>query len=187
MKKVFVIGIIIFLLWIVTADAAEGPKNGKLKNAAKAPPNDEEMKEAFEQLIKAYGRPIAESVERIYRLETANFRSGQFRNTYGAGMEATKKSGNKFPYGWKSLTALWSDSDLKPVGTWSAVENSTTLAQSAGVKHYIKFPSLYAGLAAVAEIMKRRGNDPGKWFSLSGSADYKKLADSITPKIVNSI
>jgi len=59
--------------------------------------NDEdELEAALKVVVQLYGRPYAEKVEQLLRLETAHFSSEQWKQGHTAGMEATTKT---FPFG----------------------------------------------------------------------------------------
>lgn len=113
----------------------------------------------FPLIEDQFGKAIAQNAERIYRLETRNFNSGQYKAGRSAGMEATN---TQFPYGWGSLRNLWmANPKLKPIGIDSWEEDSGGRQNI----DFIKFPNLYAGAVALAQVLKDRGNVPGSWFS----------------------
>jgi hypothetical protein len=142
--------------------------------------SDAKLRQAFAQLVREYGKPIAQNAERIARLETGNFKSGGYKSTGAAGMVAAAEG---FPYGWGSLSNFWNTKPgLKPIGV---------------VRGYVKrenkiFPYLAfgqdsqgrpGGLWTLAEILKNRGNDPGKYVSLTNTAAqdaYKQRLAAIT-------
>lgn len=116
--------------------------------------------EAIRAAKQVYGVNEAAILEKILRLETAHFKSEQFKKTGSGGMEigAGKKS---FPYGWTSPLSLWnSNPNLKPIGTLTTPENKTGI-----VKTFIIFPSVKAAAFTMAEVLKRRGWNAGSWFS----------------------
>ncbi len=113
------------------------------------------LQAAFGAIEREYGRAIARNVERIYRLETAHFKSGQYQYSGSAGMVATRQA---FPYGWKSLETFWiARPDLAPLG-------SVSWCVRGKVYRYLVYPG-FAGFVALAEIMKKRNNNPGTWYS----------------------
>lgn len=128
-------------------------------------PSEVEIKNAFTKLAENYGLPIAKAVEKIFRLETRHFASSQFRVAFSAGM---LKFGSVFPYGWGRQLKLWTlYPELAPDGTYTIYVKvlpdgrgviSSTPKEGYKKYVYLTFPSIYAGLAAVAENIKSRGN-----------------------------
>lgn len=151
--------------------------------------SEQDIKKALSDVFNQYGEDIALTVEAIYRNETKHFKSGNFQITLGAGMEDSSKN-DAFPYGWASLKDFWlNNPDFAPIGIHKQVENDSGLAKSKGSKDFLKFKTITAGMFAVAEIMKKRGNISGKWFStepkkIKAYSDY--IAKIRTP-FVNSI
>ncbi len=114
---------------------------------------------ALKKAEKIYGTDAAALLERVYRWETAHFKSGQFKNTGSAGMEIG--SSKTYPYGWTTPKKLWEDNPkYKPVGTYTTPENQTGI-----VKTFIKFPSVEAAVLTLAEVLKKRGWNAGTWYS----------------------
>lgn len=122
------------------------------------------LKFVFDKLKTSVHPDILRNAEKIYRLETDNFRSYLFLSTHGAGMEATKI---KFPYGWTSLKNFWlKNPDYKPIGLEVRKENvQKDVKGSGGYKTFIKFASFEAGLFTLCQILANNGNDVGKYFS----------------------
>lgn len=125
----------------------------------------------------------AEKLEQQYRLETAHFKSGQFKKTYSAGME---KFGNSFPYGWNSLNNyFWKEHrDLKPCGYHTMPENKTGISKS-----YLKFPSLYAAMATMLHNARMKGGNFAAWYSNNKDSQkrYFDKLNSIIPRITRTI
>ena len=122
----------------------------------------------FEKIIKdvekEYGTAIAQNVEKIYRLETANFTSGQFLATHSPGMMAF---GTSFPYGWNTINnVVWSKNpDYKPSGISYHKENPGLSGAGGGEKAFIKFPNLKAAVFTLAGFLNHYGNNAGRWYS----------------------
>ena len=118
------------------------------------------FKRNLKSIMKKYGKAIAINVEKIYRLETNHFKSGQFKNTFSPGMESF---GKKYPYGWNTMARVfWDDNILyRPVGFYKGKENQTGLT-----KTFLKFPNLKAAMFTLAAFLEHYGNNPGRWFSL---------------------
>jgi len=145
-------------------------------NAAGTGQSEAELKNAFKTALNYYPLEIVVNAERIFRHETAHFKSGNFRKTNGAGFEAVRDT---LPYGWSSLKEFWTDSPHQPTGIMQQAENTT-----GKMKKFIVFPSVLAGILAVCEILKLRGNDTGSYFSKSPVlADmYARKIAQINPK-----
>lgn len=128
-------------------------KNGDRKN---------DKAYVFGQVAKRFGKPIARSVEKIYRLETGHFKKG-FDGVYGAGMHPVT---TRFPYGWTSLQNFWlSNPEFKPSGIVKKTEGKGLAGDGGGVKSYLQFPNFLAGAMTVAKRMQIVGNNPGAWYS----------------------
>lgn len=142
--------------------------------------DDAKLRQAFRQLIAEYGKPIAQNAERIARLETGNFKSGGYKSTGAAGMVAAAEG---YPYGWGSLGNFWSSKPgLKPVGVvrWYVKRDNKIYPYLAFGQDAQGRPG---GLWTLAEILKLRGNDPGKYVSLTNTAAqdaYKQRLAAIT-------
>jgi len=161
-----------------TADSS-GTRDVDEADAAAAPNESVEIditpdmiKGAKDFVISEYGNAIADNVDKIFRLETRHYQSKQVRRSLSAGM---LKFGSTFPYGWSSLVPLWTKYPaFAPIG-------STTFTVSGKQYTYLRFSSLTAGFMAVAEIMKIRGNNPGRWNSTKPEeiAEYNRRINRI--------
>jgi hypothetical protein len=134
----------------------------------------------FPLIEDQFGKSIAKNTERIYRLETRNFTSGQYMAGRSAGMEATQDA---FPYGWSSLKNMWmANPNLKPIGLdlWESDSGGRPDV------NFIVFPNLYAGAVALAQTLKNRGNKPGSWFSKDPQqqASYERVLSNYQAKYV---
>lgn len=56
--------------------------------------------EGYAWVRRKYGDEFAQNIERAVRHETAHHTSGQWLRTGSAGMEASPRTNDKFPYGW---------------------------------------------------------------------------------------
>lgn len=116
------------------------------------------IKASIQSVKNRYGIETARWVERIYRLETRNFKSGQFIQTGSAGME---KHSNSYPYGWTTPAILWDERpDFRPVGFIKMNENGTGIG-----KEFLIFPSVEAAMLSLGEYVKKYG--PGRWYSIN--------------------
>lgn len=146
--------------------------------------NDKEY--VFKQVAKRFGFPIARSVEKIYRLETGNFKKG-FQDVYGAGMQPAK---DRFPYGWISLRDFWvNNPSYRPVGIVSKRAGGGIYGTDTGMHRFLRFPNFLAGAMTVAKRIQIKGNNPGAWFSNDPTHQmtYNNAIDKINSKIVDSI
>ena len=57
---------------------------------------DEEIKSALQKVKDTFGLNVAIQIEKVFRNETAHFKSQGFLNSFSAGMEATIAI---YPYG----------------------------------------------------------------------------------------
>lgn len=136
----------------------------KITNAKDLPMfTAENAKEAVIFIQKKYGQQMAELIEKIMRLETGNFTSGQYKSTGSAGMEEGK---------WKDLpehsTAVFYDKQAKKDKTfivWESVEDFADYLAQYIIRYKGKFE---------------------RWNSLDPiiAAEYKRRVNTITPKFV---
>lgn len=133
----------------------------------------------LQRLLKVFSPEIVKNVERIYRLETAHFKSGQFKGTYSPGMEAF---GEQYPYGWKTMNRdFWSQfPQYKPIGKKSFTEGGTGKK-----KEFLIFPTLFAAMITLADFLERHNNNPGRWYSLNKEAQtrYNKNIYNVSAKL----
>lgn len=143
-------------------------------------PSDQEIKKVLNIITSVYGKSIAENVERIYRLETANFKSEQFLKSYSAGMMAFS---DYYPYGWTTLGKEYWNKFNKPVGVVSVGENPGLSGTGGGVKKFVKFASLDDAMLTLAYFLKTHNNNPGRWYSKNPEDQYtyNKTIENINP------
>lgn len=111
-------------------------------------------------------------IEQMYRLESNNFKSLQYKFTGSPGMES---HGENFPYGWTSLKNLWTTRpDLKPVGKKTFMENGTLIP-----KKFLVFPSVNAGIESLASYLTIY--PAGRWYSTDPikQAEYENKLSKI--------
>jgi len=130
-------------------------------------------------VISAYGKSIAQSVERIYRMETAHFKSVQFSKTGTPGMESHGVPPN---YGWYAPFFLQHPT-YTPLGTYVMNEN-----QTGKQKTFIVMPSVEAAMMFLADYIKRYGN-PARWYSreLAAQERYTNSLNAIVPRHTNNL
>lgn len=181
-KYIIVAAITIVLLYFgFKKISKKNVKETEIKVLKKMKPTEDQIKTAFKQLSKVYSKEILQNVERIYRLETANFSSGGFLYTFGAGMEVG--GGNrKFPYGWYSLQSFWEkNTHIAPITTFAMNEN-----QTGKKKVFLVFPSLLAGMNTLAQLLTIRHNDAASWYATvePEKSLYKKKLDGFVTRYV---
>lgn len=127
-------------------------------------PTETEIKSVLREIKQVYGDEMAKNVERIYRLETAHFTSGQFKKSGSPGM---LKHSDKFPYGWTTpYNNLWKDNpDYAPVGEVSFMVNNKKYT-------YLVFPNFKSAAFTLASYLDKY--PPGRWYSTvpSQQAEY---------------
>jgi hypothetical protein len=171
MKPVYIIVILIVIFLLISnigkSETTNPPE--QLKTVS-----DSQIKSALKTIRDSFGTDIARQVEQVYRFETAHFTSKQFRQTFSAGMVATKKD---YPYGWSSYQTLWDNNPvIAPVGLSSVFKSGGKEYQ------YVAFPDIYAGMVVLASYIKKNGVQ--KWGGYEG---YQNDISKITPSITNSL
>jgi len=172
-EKVVLIGGIALILSVtawggnVLLKKANSGGNNVSKN-----PDDNSPQFVFGSNPDKFSSEIINAAERIYRVESSNFSSSIYKNTFSAGMVATASA---IPYGWDSLASLFSSGSNKPTG----------LFQSTNGKQYIKFPTLRAGVFALCVKLQDYENSHYKadfWNNgATGSATYLSALNAILP------
>jgi hypothetical protein len=138
---------------------------------------------AIRKLGKKYPTDILKNIERIYRLESAHFKSGQFKGTNSPGMESF---GASYPWGWKTLARIfWNENrEFAPIGKKVYTEGKTGFK-----KTFLVFPSMYAAVYTLAAFLTYYNNNPGRWFSTNEDSQnkYNRVIYSIRPTIVDKL
>lgn len=148
--------------------------------------NLDQIKQAFLDVAHVYGTTRAQTCERIYRLETANFTSMQFKRTYTAGMLAFGNQTNdifKFPYGWSTFQPLWQNKSvlykslifLPPNGYWATKIGGQNYV-------YLSFPTFGSALMCLAGYLQKY--PAGRWNTTdaAGQAAYEAKLLKIKPQ-----
>jgi len=113
--------------------------------------------DVIKKAASSYSIDIVRNAEKMYRLESNIYRSGQFNSDYSAGQEAFK---NTFPYGWTSLSEFWiSNPQYAPIG----LDSSRLDAQTGKGVTFIKFANFEAGFFTLCETLKIRNNNVASW------------------------
>lgn len=136
------------------------------------------MKSGLSRVVLDYGMDVARNVERIYRLETANYTSGQFHATNTPGMHAFTAS---FPFGWSLAQDGLSASDFHP--TISMDENA------GGTFQWVVFKTLAQAVHYVGFFLNKYGNNPGRWKSTEPGpqASYRAAVAALPTPICDYI
>lgn len=157
MKKFIIIGAIVILLPLIIG-------GGKMVY------DEMTLKDAFDEAKKRYPDNVVKMAEKLFRWETAHFKSGQFKKTYSPGME---KHGNVYPWGWASMKPFWDANNwAKPVG-WVAMHENAGAQADAEIDYFAKFPSFKAALFSVCEYIEKYG--AGRWYSTNAESQASYL------------
>jgi hypothetical protein len=191
MKKLFYILLIIVVLYIfyviyeltkkrkVTIEntIGQGPKTITLNHPDSNYSNidDDTYRALFVDISKIFSKEIAELVEKIYRLETAHFKSEQYINTGSAGMLSF---GSVYPYGWYKMLPFWLANPQ-----WAPTGVGYTFKKGNETFEYLKFPN-FGGFYTLAYFLS--SNRPGKWNSIDPEKqkEYEQKLEKIQTKYV---
>lgn len=143
-------------------------------NPAPPPPATEaQIVDALGAIIRADGSPaIARLVEKVYRLETGNFKSALFRATNAAGMKAVKKS---FPFGWAARGTVASD--------YGPTVRMTDTGEGVAAD-WVVFRSLPVAMGYLAQYIRDYKGNAARWNGTDPArqaAYTAKLAKIATP------
>lgn len=177
MKYVITGAIALVLLLLVRkmfakpAAASGGGSTGRV-----VPPTEADIRESLQGIASTFGVDIARNVERIYRLETRGFDSGQFRATNTAGMEATKDT---FPFGWSPRGTT--PDYFAPLVTMP--ENATGVPTK-----FVAFIYFNDAARYLAQFLQDYGNNAGRWKSTEPAlqAAYRQALAAIPTPFVDS-
>lgn len=140
--------------------------------------NEENFAKSIEKLKnEGYSNEVLADVERIFRLETAHFKSGQFKRTYSPGMEVhgPARSGTSV-FGWNVRN--FAGNSKYPTTFIEMPENQTGIK-----KKFIKFDNLTDSVRTLANYINYYGN-PARWYSTAPDlqASYLAKLSKINPK-----
>lgn len=119
-----------------------------------------------------YGTDMAATVEKMYRLETANFTSKQYVLTGTPGMEAGKWG--MFRYGYL-------------IGSYPTVPlNDNHVGDQ---RKFIVFPSVEDAMLFLSAYINFYNGNYARWNSLdpTAQAEYRNRVQGLTASIVNSL
>lgn len=134
-------------------------------------PTDETyIRSQFDVIKNSYSDDVLRQVEKIYRLETSHFKSGQYKASLSAGMV----------YSIDNKILPWKLSGYDVVGFSKAFE--------VGGKsyRYVAFGSLSEGFRYLADYIVRHGGNGLRWFSTNEDAqkDYANLLAGIKTRFI---
>jgi len=147
-------------------------KSGTQHNTPDRKFSNDDLENAFKNVSEIFGADVARTVEKMYRKETANFTSGQFKKTFSAGMEISSKVAEKgepfvFPYGWSSLEKFLTKYPQYN-GTFYTVTFIKGENKTGKTKTFIGFPTLESAIAFLAyriDALNKAGKHAGYWRS----------------------
>lgn len=168
------IGIVLILLYFLTRKT----RSEMINTPTVVRPSSNDLASNFQELKKNFGQDFARQIERLFRLETAHFTSGQFKEGNSPGMVANKTT---YPYGWSSLDefARANSIDGRKFGI------GRTFVVRGKNYRYVTFPDFKTSLKFVAWFIRnKRGGIPEKWNSLNDAkaAEYKAKLNQIIPR-----
>ena len=142
-----------------------------------------DIQKALSEIISKYGRSAAETIERLFRLETRHFKSQQWLKANTPGMEVFNSN---FPYGWSSLKKFTDVTGIpeNSFSKFSIRENGTGIE-----KTFVVFPNAYDSMMFVAYLLNSRGWNAGSWYSRDKAKqnEYAESLQSIIPRITNTL
>lgn len=156
-QSIFLIIIVAFFL--LTKKKAKKALAHEMEN--KFTPDD--AKAALLKISGKYGKEMASNVERIMRLETAHFKSGQYQKTGTAGMVVGK----------------WSNLPSKNMPTVKFDVKGKTF-------EYIVWPNVYSFMEYLVSYINRNNGNWARWNSTSPVVQekYRALVNGVTNKFI---
>jgi hypothetical protein len=177
MKNYLIIGAVLLFLLLLPKKTAQTENNPMLA--------EDDIIDSLRQLKNKYGREKAAMIERLFRLETAHFKSSQWVNARTPGMEIGGGV-RTFPFGWSSLYEFSKAYDYEPndFSTWTHPEN-----QTGKIKTFIVFPTVRAAFEFVGYLMNKRNWNFGSWYSLKpeSQASYVDTLNTIRARYIEQL
>lgn len=167
--------------------------------------SEEDAKNAIKQLYKQYkdsewhwewegvkrnvkGIELVTIIEKMYRLETAHFKSKQYQNCGTGGMEVFGKAPY---YGWDS--SLFTE---PPIGSWSAFEGKG-LSEKGGneqvtdrKKEFVKLSSVLVGMEYKAKYIIKYNGNYERWYNKNNTShqlQYRNSLKNIKARFIEKI
>jgi hypothetical protein len=146
---------------------------------------------ALRAIYEKYGKDMAIIIERMYRSETAHFKSLQYKKIGTGGMESF---GYPPYYGWDKEFFLLNP-NYTPIGTTHLFENVGLSKQGGNAqikdrpKEFIIFPSVLAAMEYLVFYINKYNGNYARWHSTNSAVQeaYKNILNKIIPRIVNKI
>lgn len=128
---------------------------------SEGPPSAAFIQATLKSIAQRFGIDVARNVERIYRLETRNFSSGQFARTNTAGMAAVPGN-DAWPWGWSKRGTT--PDMFNPLVEMR--ENDPQTGQPTGaLMRFIAFKRFTDAADYLARFLVDYGNNAGRWKS----------------------
>lgn len=169
-KKLITIAIVIALIYFII----KGIKNLKKSNGnitatemmQRKNFTEKDAENAIREVNKIYGKDMAQLVERIMRLETNHFKSGQYRLTGSAGMEVGK---------WANIPKGATDGYIE-------IDDTAKV----GMEKFIVWHSVTDFAKYLAEYIKRYNGNYARWNALDEKLQeqYRKKVMSVKPRFI---
>lgn len=137
---------------------------------------ESDFQAGIEKVKNLFPPDILQMVERVYRLETANFKSGQYQLTGTPGMEATIKI---YPYGWGKRLKKF---NIVPVGVVDMMDNPTKNTPKPSKKSFVALNDVSEGIKIIASYIQDKG--AGSWYAGTNKKmglEYEKTLMQISP------
>ena len=160
---------------------------GGKKRGNTATIDNAELYNAFDRLKARYGADFARKIERLFRLETAHFKSGQFKESLSAGMEGVDGK-DRFPFGWSSLQSFVdAHPELGSASDYFLVPMKDN--HTGKERMFVGFPNVESSVLFTGYVVDKRGGDPGSWHSTDPNrkAEYNRRLQSVRTDIVDSL
>jgi hypothetical protein len=140
--------------------------------------SESDIIQALKRIKNEFGDEIAKRVEKIFRLETAHFKSEAFKKTNSAGLLWNERY---FKHRDKYCVYIKEIRDSKG----NLIKNAIVPAGTEGAKKfcYVVFPTVYDGMRYLAIYLNKYGIDKGtaRW---GGGEKYLALVKKIQNKFV---
>ena len=146
-------------------------------------------KDALRKIYDKYGKDMSVIVERMFRIETTHFTSGQYQHCGAPGMEV---HGAPPAYGWSS-DFFSQHPEYQPAGIWSKKEGRGLSGQGGNAqvtdkpKQFVVFDSVESSMEYIVYYINKHGGNYARWYSTQDSAQklYREECGAIKPKFTN--
>ncbi|HBY4505889.1 TPA: hypothetical protein MIU45_18490 [Klebsiella pneumoniae] len=146
-------------------------------------------KDALCKIYNKYGKNMSVIVERMFRIETKHFTSGQYQHCGAPGMEV---HGAPPAYGWSS-DFFSQHPEYQPTGIWSKKEGRGLSGQGGNSqvtdkpKQFVVFDSVESSMEYIVYYINKHGGNYARWYSTQDSAQklYREECGAIKPRFTN--